>query len=243
MGITKIIPDTITSMNLACGVLGVIFTLNERPDTGFLFMLGAAVADFFDGFAARLLHAYSELGKQLDSLCDLVSFGVLPALMLFQVSRDAAFGMPWYVWLPLIFAIATAFRLAKFNIDTRQHLSFIGLPCPAAAMICGSFAYLVTVAPDSFAGCLLGLVWFVPVLAAVLSFLMVSEVPMFAMKFGGDHSDAAATVDGFKRIAFFSITAIAVVVVAILGLSWATVIFASFLSYILINLAFLLVRK
>lgn len=246
MSITKYIPDTITSMNLLCGALGVIFTLNGRPDTGFLFMLGAAVADFFDGFAARLLHAYSDLGKQLDSLSDLVSFGVLPAIMLHALMRNnyGLDGPSWIAFLPLIYAVGTAFRLAKFNIDERQHMSFIGLPCPAAAMICGSFAYLATVCPDGIAGQLAGLCWFAPVLAAVLAFLMVCEVPMFAMKFGGGHAaDAAATLESVKRIAFFSITAIAIVVAVVMGLNWASVPLIAFTSYILINLIFSAVKK
>ncbi len=246
MSVTKYIPDTITSMNLLCGVLGVIFTLDGRPDVGFLFMIGAAVADFFDGFAARLLHAYSDLGKQLDSLSDLVSFGVLPALMLHVIMRDSFGGCcQLATFLPLIYAVGTAFRLAKFNIDERQHMSFIGLPCPAAAMICGSFAYLATVNDGGIAAQLAGLCWFVPVMAAVLAFLMVCEVPMFAMKFGGSHSDAdaAATLENIKRVAFFSITAIVAVITVILGQNWALVPLLSFTSYILINLCFSFIKR
>ena len=241
MRITKYIPDTITSLNLLCGVLGVIFTLDGRPDIGFLLMIGAAVADFFDGFAARLLHAYSDLGKQLDSLSDLVSFGVLPALMLYVLMRDSnGFSCSWVSFLPLIYAVGTAFRLAKFNIDERQHMSFIGLPCPAAAMICGSFAYLATVNPFGIAASLASLAWFPPVLASVLALLMVSEVPMFAMKFGGSHSDAdaSATLENIKRIAFFSITAIVAVVTIVLSQNWSLVPLLSFTSYILITLLF-----
>lgn len=232
-------------MNLLCGVIGVIFTLNGRPDIGFVLMLGAAVADFFDGFAARLLHAYSDLGKQLDSLSDLVSFGVLPALMLHTLMRRGAMVPDWVTFLPLLYAVGTAFRLAKFNIDTRQHHSFLGLPCPAAAMICGSFAYIAAVAPASFFGNLAASLWFCPVLAVVLALLMVSEVPMFAMKFGGGKGEKTAqdTLESIKRITFFSIAAISVIVVILIGLPWAAVVLFAFVSYILINLVFLLKRK
>lgn len=245
MSIKKYIPDSITSMNLLCGVLGVIFTLDGRPDLGFLFMLGAAVADFFDGFAARLLNAYSDLGKQLDSLSDLVSFGVLPALMLHAVMRMSSFELHWTAFLPLLYAVGTAFRLAKFNIDERQHHSFIGLPCPAAAIICGALAYLVTVYSDGFIGQLAESKFVIPVLAVVLALLMVSEIPMFAMKFGGKADESAAAVlENIKRIAFFSITAIATVVVIILQINWAAVPLIAFLSYILINIIFqLLIKK
>lgn len=245
MSVTKYIPDTITSMNLLCGVIGVIFTLDGRPDIGFILMLGAAVADFFDGFAARLLHAYSELGKQLDSLSDLVSFGVLPALMLHSLIRGGSIVAGWVSYLPLLYAVGTAFRLAKFNIDTRQHHSFLGLPCPAAAMICGSFAYIATVAPSSIFGTLSTSAWFAPALAVVLSLLMVSEIPMFAMKFGGDKGEKTPqdTLESIKRITFFSIAAISLIVVILIGLPWAAVVLFAFISYIIINLVFLLKRK
>ena len=242
MTIKKYIPDTITSMNLLCGILGVILTLNGNPDYGFLLMIAAAVADFFDGFAARLLHAYSDLGKQLDSLSDMVSFGVLPAVMLHQTMLQASFGAGWCAWIPLIFAVGAAFRLAKYNIDDRQHSTFIGLPSPAAAMICGSFAYLATVCQDGIAAHLAGLSWFIPLIAAVLAYLMVCEVPMFAMKFGvsSDDAGAAATFENFKRITFFSLTVIIAVVVIVLGLNWSAIPLFAFTSYVLINLCFLL---
>lgn len=239
MALTKYIPNTITSMNLLCGILGVISTLNGRPDTGFLFMIGAAAADFLDGFAARMLKSYSDLGKQLDSLSDMVSFGVLPAVMLtvlMQIYYDKG---SFIVYTPLVYAVGTAFRLAKFNIDTRQSSSFIGLPCPAAAMICGSFAYLAVQVPSGIPSCLSGLCWFLPVAAAILALLMVSEIPMFAMKFGSSHPENTITaMENIKRIAFLSISAIAVIVVVILQLNWATVPLFAFVSYILVNLGF-----
>ena len=135
MSIRKHIPDTITSMNLLCGVMGVIFTLKGRPDIGFLLMIGGAVFDFFDGLAARLLKASSGIGKELDSLADMVSFGVLPSLMLFGLGGSS---VPVLKYLPLILAVFSALRLAKFNLDERQHEGFIGLPTPAAALIIGS---------------------------------------------------------------------------------------------------------
>ena len=133
MNIIRHIPNTITSMNLLCGVLGVIASLNGRLELGFELMILAAVFDFCDGLAARLLKAYSEIGKELDSLADDVSFGVLPAVMLYQISGTDILILKY---LPLVLAAFSALRLAKFNLDERQHDSFIGLPTPAAAMIC-----------------------------------------------------------------------------------------------------------
>ena len=97
-------------------------------------VLAAAVFDFLDGLAARALDAYSDIGKELDSLCDVVSFGVLPALMLYRTMVDLS-GAGVFCCLPLVLAVFSALRLAKFNVDERQHGSFLGLPTPAAAMI------------------------------------------------------------------------------------------------------------
>ena len=141
MSIKKHIPNTITSMNLLSGVLGVIFTLEGRIDIAFLLMLAAAVFDFFDGFAARLLHSYSDIGKELDSLADMVSFGVLPSIMLYKTMDIAGAG--WTKYIVLILAVFSGLRLAKFNIDERQTSSFLGLATPSSAIICGSLAYFI----------------------------------------------------------------------------------------------------
>ena len=124
--IRKIIPDTITSMNLVCGIIGVVFAFRGRCDIAFVLMLAAAVFDFLDGFAARALDAYSDMGKELDSLCDLVSFGVLPAVMLFNTAKMSCCP-EWACWTALAIAVFSAVRLAKFNVDPRQTDGFIGL--------------------------------------------------------------------------------------------------------------------
>ena len=199
-------------MNLLCGVLGVIASLNGRLELGFELMILAAVFDFCDGLAARLLKAYSEIGKELDSLADDVSFGVLPAVMLYQISGTDI----WILkYLPLVLAAFSALRLAKFNLDERQHDSFIGLPTPAAAMICGSLATLVTVRPDCF--------------------LVGSEIPMFSMKFGGGKK--ASKLEVAKRIAFLVIVGLAVIIALVERSHWSFIFLTSFLGYILINLA------
>ncbi len=122
------VPNTITSMNLLCGVLGVIASLNGRLELAFVLMIVAAAFDFCDGLAARLLKAYSEIGKELDSLADDVSFGVLPAVMLFSVSGTDIVVLKY---LPLLLAVFSALRLAKFNLDERHHrqLHRTSYPC------------------------------------------------------------------------------------------------------------------
>ena len=238
MNIRKHIPDSITSMNLLCGVMGVIFTLKGRPDIGFLLMIGGAVFDFFDGLAARLLKASSGIGKELDSLADMVSFGVLPSLMLFGLSGSS---VPVLKYLPLILAVFSALRLAKFNLDERQHEGFIGLPTPAAAMICGSLAYYVHCVPGSLlSGWCNGSV-FIPVLAVVLSALLVCEIPMFSMKFGGGIKSSRA--DSVARIVFLVVCVLALLTVALTGFSWSLAVLAAFTGYILINLVLAIIKR
>ena len=232
MNIIKHIPNTITSMNLLCGVLGVISSLNGRLELAFTLMILAAVFDFCDGLAARLLKAYSEIGKELDSLADDVSFGVLPAVMLYQISGTDILILKY---LPLVLAAFSALRLAKFNLDERQHDSFIGLPTPAAAMICGSLATLVTVRPDCFLARWCEGPVFIPVLALVLCYLLVSEIPMFSMKFGGGKK--ASRLEVAKRIAFLVIVALSVIIALVERSHWSFIFLTSFLGYILVNLA------
>ena len=112
MTLRKYIPDFLTAMNLVCGLIALVYAFGGRSDIAFYLMLAAAVFDFSDGFAARALHAYSDMGKELDSLCDLVSFGVLPAVMLHLRMKSAA--LPeWSCLIPLLIAVFSALRLAK----------------------------------------------------------------------------------------------------------------------------------
>lgn len=232
MNLKKYIPNTITSMNLLCGAVGVIFTLRGNLELAFPLMIAAAVFDFADGLAARALGAYSDIGKELDSLCDAVSFGLLPALMLHQ-TMILLNGENFWCWLPLAIAIFSAFRLAKFNVDSRQHDSFIGLPTPACAMICGSLAYSIAADPDSSVASMCANNWLLPVLSLILSALLVCELPMFAFKFGkGKSADRRTCI---QRICFLVCSAVMVALVALLGLNWSLAVALIFLSYIAIS--------
>lgn len=218
-------------MNLLCGVLGVIFTMEGRISLAFPLMLAAAAFDFCDGLAARALHVTSEIGKELDSLSDMVSFGVLPALMLYKSMGFAL--IPGILrFFPVLIAIAAGLRLAKFNVDERQHTSFLGLATPASAMVCGSLAYYVASRPASWMALATDSLWFIPAVSVLLAALMVSEIPMFSMKGG---SDWLASI---KRIAFISVTAIIVIVVAVMGQNWSLAVLMTFIAYILMNLIF-----
>ena len=231
MKFVKQIPNTITSMNLLCGALGVIFAFKGALDIAFYLMLAGAVCDFCDGFAARLLKAYSPMGKELVSLADLITFGFLPSIMLYRC-MDLYHPGEWYCYLPLIIVVFSALRLAKFNIDERQSENFIGLATPACAMICGSFAYIAHFDINNIVGVFTESTWMIPAGSAILSLLLVSEIPMFSMKF----KKGAASDLKWMRITFIAVAVIALAVTLIMGQHFSHAVLFIFLAYILLNL-------
>lgn len=238
MTVKKHIPNFITSMNLLCGVLGVIAAFSGRLDHAFILMLAAAVFDFLDGFAARLLGAYSDMGKELDSLCDVVSFGVLPAVMLLNLKMTVDYGLSFWDYVPVPIAVFSALRLAKFNVDPRQAHGFIGLPTPACAMICGSLCYFVSYEPSSFLSMwVLGDV-FIPVLTVALCYLLVSEIPMFSLKFSKDDTALLKR----KRLFLLINQLVIAAIVAIVGYNWSMVILLGMTVYVLMNIVFSIVK-
>ena len=226
MALYKHIPNTITSMNLLSGILGVIFALEGRLEWALPLMILAAVFDFFDGLAARLLDAHSPIGADLDSLADVVSFGVLPALMLYKVMPADAPAILRYI--PLFVAVMSAVRLAKFNVDERQTLDFIGLPTPSCAMVCGALAYWLNAEGGVPAG---AAVWIVDGIAVILGLLLVSEVPMFGMKIKKGHK-----LLDTKRTAFLILAAACILAVILLRQNWSLAVLAVFSVYIVENL-------
>lgn len=180
--IRKHIPNTITSLNLFSGCIAIVFAFQEAYLTAALFVALAAVFDFLDGFAARLLKAYSPMGKELDSLADVVSFGVAPGVMAYSfiTSQAMNIGSPaWLGWFGFLLPVFSALRLAKFNLDERQTSSFLGLPTPANALfwafgIGSSFNFFLSYTFDP-------IILVIGIL--VFSALLVLEIPMFALKF------------------------------------------------------------
>ena len=227
MGITKHIPNTITSMNLLCGALGVIFTFQGALDIAFYLMLAAAVCDFLDGFAARMLKAYSDMGKELDSLADLVSFGLLPSLMLHRRLVEGGMAGFW-VYIPLIICIFSALRLAKFNVDDRQSENFLGLPTPACAMWCGSLVFAADHGVMSMAN-MLHDTYLIPIASVILALLLVSEIPMFSLKFKKESAYNRI------RIYFIGIAAAFAIATLILKINWSYIILITFTAYIVMN--------
>ena len=233
MALFKHIPNTLTSMNLLSGIMGVIFALEGHLEWALPMMVLAAVFDFCDGLAARLLGAYSPIGGELDSLADLVSFGVLPSLMLYKVMPADA---PAVVrFLPLFVAVMSAVRLAKFNVDDRQTLDFLGLPTPSCAMVCGSLAYFLHAGGGvpSGAG-----PWLVAAVAVILGLLLVSEIPMFGMKIKKGHK-----LLDTKRIAFLILAVASVLAVVLLKQPWSLAVLAVFSVYIVENLVIAVINS
>ena len=231
MKIIKQIPNAITSMNVLCGVLGVIAAFKGDFHIAFYFMLAGAVCDFCDGLAARALNAYSPMGKELDSLADLITFGLLRAIMLYKCMEWYHPGQ-WYCYVPLIIVVFSALRLAKFNIDERQTENFIGLATPACAMLCGSFAAISYLDIMNVARPVTESTWIIPVASVILSLLLVSEIPMFSMKFKKDAEPSLK----LRRIVFLCISAAAVALILALRQNIAYAIFIIFALYILMNL-------
>ena len=233
MSLRKHIPNSITSMNLLAGSLGVVLALQGDIRAAFLLMLAASVFDFSDGLAARLLGAYSPMGKELDSLADMVSFGLLPSVMLVETLRLHGV-TDWISFLPLFLAVMSGLRLAKFNVDERQTTDFIGVATPTSALICGSLCYFLAVNPGTFLDGWAGSVWFLPAVAIVLGLLLVSEIPMFGMKVAKGHK-----LLDTKRIVFFTLAILWCIAVAVLRLNWSLAVLGVFVIYILENLVLL----
>jgi CDP-diacylglycerol---serine O-phosphatidyltransferase len=180
--IRKHIPNAITCLNLFSGCIATVFAFQEAYLTAALFIALAAVFDFLDGFAARLLKAYSPIGKELDSLADVISFGLAPGAMAYSYISTLALlnGSPeMLAWSGFLIPVFSALRLAKFNLDERQTSSFLGLPTPANALfwafgISSSFSFFLDFNFDP-----------ILVVLGILVFcgLLVSEIPMFSLKF------------------------------------------------------------
>lgn len=216
-GVVKNMPNSITSLNLVSGCIAIALAFHGMVAYAGYFILIAAVFDFFDGMVARALKVHSEIGKELDSLADVVSFGVAPTVIMLQLMARSlmpqdvflgffetftnndipaltkmfiyrnviGFGFWTYFFLavPLVIAVFSAVRLAKFNLDTRQTSSFIGLPTPANAMFIISLGFISETSKNPM---LLGFILHPMTLFAVsvvFSYLLVCELPMFALKF------------------------------------------------------------
>ena len=177
------LPNTITCCNLISGCIATWFAFNSDYRMALLFIIVGAVFDFFDGMSARLLHVSSNIGKELDSLADDITFGFAPSAIVFSYLSSFHIHLILIPFLAFIMAAFSALRLAKFNLDERQAMGFIGLPTPANALFWGS----LIVGLNDFTSHLSPLTSYLPniILAGtfISSYLLISEIPMFALKF------------------------------------------------------------
>lgn len=245
MNLLRHLPNAMTCGNLLCGCLGIVQVFEGNPLVASALIGAAAVLDFLDGFVARLLRVSSPIGKELDSLADVVTFGVLPAFLLFQLMGGISYSFDvdlggtlthldnqWLRsevrWLPygaFFVAVCSALRLAKFNVDVRQTDQFIGVPTPANALVVASFpailAYQTPYAqwltnPYLLAG-----------YSGVMSLLLVAELPLFALKF--------KTFGWRGNEIRFSFLGLAVVLLAVLKFLAVPVIVAVYIGLSLIT--------
>jgi CDP-diacylglycerol--serine O-phosphatidyltransferase len=190
----KNIPNFITSLNLATGFIAIIYASNGYIVTASWLILAAMLFDFLDGFSARMLKAYSETGKELDSLADVISFGVAPALILYQLLRDSyllyspdasdQISLPVLTMLlvPAIMPVFSALRLARFNTDPSQATTFKGLPMPANALGVVSIVIAAHYTQSSVLNYILITPYLLVALTLILSVLMISRIPLMSMK-------------------------------------------------------------
>ena len=175
----KHIPNTITCCNLISGCIATWFAFQSDYRMALLFIVIGAVFDFFDGMSARLLHVSSNIGKELDSLADDITFGFAPSAIVFSYLCSFHIHLIILPFLAFVMAAFSALRLAKFNLDERQALGFIGLPTPANALFWGSLIVGLHQSGFFFEG----LEWVILAGVFISCYLLVAEIPMFALKF------------------------------------------------------------
>lgn len=219
---TRYIPNTITLLNLLSGCLSCIFAFRHNEMVGglyghewvYLFIGAAAVFDFCDGAAARLLHQPSPIGKELDSLSDLVSFGLAPAMLMFNLMQAQQGQLVWVPYIALMIPAMGALRLAIFNVDDSQATTFRGLPIPANAIFwigfCG-WMQSYRVYPGD---------WVVVLLIILVSLSMVSRMEMFSLKFKN-----FGLRDNFRRYIILIAAISFVAIYGIAGLAWVIVLY------------------
>lgn len=241
------LPNIITCGNLLSGCMAIFFGLHGQVEWACLCIILGAVFDFFDGMTARALHISGPIGKELDSLADMVTFGVAPSVLAYCII-DSIDSLPsdsacWAFLMCCIIAAFSALRLAKFNCDERQHLSFIGLPTPANAIFWIGLTYIMRIESIHCfvlnhplgSGICFGLLLF------VMSVLLISELPMFSLKLKSGHNGFA---ENRTRYIFLALVVLILVCCSFMGLDY---VFASaapiILLYILMSVIDVLSKR
>ena len=224
----KHISNLITALNIVCGMLAIIAAFRWNLQAAVYFILAGAFFDFCDGTVARLLKVSSSFGKELDSLCDVVTFGVAPGIVTYQMMLNNFGEHSCIPFLSVSIPVFSALRLAKFNLDERQTTGFLGLPTPANALFFAGIPFI----DNSFLLSLLEMSWLLPILTVIFSLLLVTKIPLFSLKFEnlkfkGNEVRYVFFLSVFFLIILLTNNALPVII----------------LSYILISFIFLLFKK
>lgn len=183
MSIKKQVPNTITLLNLFCGCIALVFAFNRNFEMAFVFVSLGIFLDFFDGFFARLFKVSSPLGLQLDSLADMVTSGVVPGIVMYQLMKSGSgWDLPFVPYLGFLITLGSCYRLANFNIDTRQTDSFIGLPTPANALFILSLPLVKATSKSFFIDEILTDHLILLVITIFSTYILNAEIPLFSLK-------------------------------------------------------------
>ncbi|MCD0488764.1 CDP-diacylglycerol--serine O-phosphatidyltransferase [Pedobacter sp. MC2016-14] len=215
--IKKQIPNFLTCANLLCGCVGIVFAFKSQLDITAYMVLLAGIFDFFDGFSARLLNVKSTIGKELDSLADMVSFGFLPGVVMFQLLLQSNYSSPYLPYFGFIITIFSALRLAKFNIDTRQTEDFIGLNTPMNTLFIVSLPFIQRDFPE-----LLGSTLLLIFLTLLMSWLLISEIRIFSLKFG-----SMKWADNKAKFIFLILSAILIAILKFVAIPFILILYIS----------------
>lgn len=213
------IPNFLTCCNLLCGCFGIVFILEGRDIPAAYFVWAACVFDFFDGFAARMLKVSSPIGKELDSLADMVSFGVLPSLVMYKLLQDVS-SNEYLPYLAFMIAVFSGLRLAIFNVDETQRDSFKGLPTPANSIFISALPLVIVNSGEWLKNEII-----LSAITVVFSLLLVSRINLFALKFKN-----FSWGDNQLRFIFLGIAAVLLIFLKVIALPIVIIL------YVLISL-------
>lgn len=213
--IKRHIPNALTCANLLSGCIGVVFAFNDRLDVAAYAVLISGIFDFFDGNLARMLNVKSPIGKELDSLADMVSFGFLPGAVMFKLLEQTQGTFAYLPYFGFLITIFSALRLAKFNIDTRQTEDFIGLNTPMNTLFIVSLPFIQRQYPD-----LIGSPLLLVAITILVSWLLISEIRIFSLKFG-----TMAWADNKTKFVFLIISAVLIAFLKFVAIPFVLVLY------------------
>ena len=213
----KQIPNALTCANLLSGCIGVVFAFQGQLDLAAYAVLISGIFDFFDGFSARLLNVKSPMGKELDSLADMVSFGFLPGVVMFKLLDMSDFTSPYLPFIGFLITIFSALRLAKFNIDERQTEDFIGLNTPMNTLFIVSLPFIQKDYPALINSTLL-----LVSITVLMCWLLVSEIRIFSLKFG-----SMKWADNKTKFIFLIASAILIAVLKFAAIHFVLILYIS----------------